>query len=92
MAYGYDKKNEVANTVARWRKVAGLTQSELAEVCGVSRKTIAQVESGETNPSIALALGIARELERPVDGLWGHHDGSTDDDGHLVDLPERLTR
>lgn len=92
MAFGYDSKNGIANTVARWRKVADMTQGELAELVGVSRKTIALVESGDSNPSIALALSIARELERPVDALWCFHEGETDEDGRLTDLPERLIK
>ena len=92
MTYGFDSNHGIANTVSLWRKFADMTQGELAELVGVSRKTIAQVESGETNPSIALALSIARELERPVDTLWCIHEGETDDDGKLTDLPERLIK
>ena len=34
------------------RESAGMTQSELAEVCGVSQAYISKLESGEANPTI----------------------------------------
>jgi putative transcriptional regulator len=92
MAYGYDSKNGIANTVSRWRKVADLTQGELAELVGTSRRTIALIESGETNPSIALAMRIAAELGRPVESLWAFHEGQTDEEGKLTDLPDQLIK
>ncbi len=34
------------------RESAGITQSELAEICGVSQAYISKLESGEANPTI----------------------------------------
>ena len=34
------------------RESAGMTQAELAEVCGVSQAYISKLESGEANPTI----------------------------------------
>lgn len=92
MAYGYDSKNGIANTVAHWRKVEDLTQGDLGVLVGTSRRTIALIESGETNPSIALAMRIAAELGRPVESLWCFHEGQTDEEGRLTDLPEQLIK
>ena len=52
------------------RLAAGLTQAELAELAGVSRKTINTVENGVFVPSTTLALTLARALETSVDGLF----------------------
>ncbi|MEG3145656.1 helix-turn-helix transcriptional regulator [Sphingomonas sp. RT2P30] len=52
------------------RSAAGLTQAELAERVGVSRKTINTVENGVFVPSTVLALKLARALDRPVEALF----------------------
>jgi putative transcriptional regulator len=52
------------------RKAAGLTQSQLAEVVGVSRKTINTVENHVFVPSTVLALKLARALECSVHDLF----------------------
>lgn len=52
------------------RTAAGLTQAELAERAGVSRKTINTVENGVFVPSTPLALILARELETRVEELF----------------------
>jgi putative transcriptional regulator len=52
------------------RTAAGLTQAELAERAGVSRKTINTVENGVFVPSTLLALALARALDTTVEGLF----------------------
>jgi putative transcriptional regulator len=52
------------------RICAGLTQAELArEVCA-SRRTISSLERGRSQPSLSLALALARRLDVPVDDLF----------------------
>ncbi len=53
------------------RLAAGLSQAELAERVGVSRKTINTVENGVFVPSTVLALLLARELGVRVEDLFG---------------------
>lgn len=48
----------------------GLTQAELAERVGVSRKTINTVENGVFVPSTVLALRLARALGAPVEAVF----------------------
>ena len=66
---------DLAETVRRMRQVAGMTQAEFAEkVAGVSRLTLAQIERGEGNPTLAtlsrigtafgLTLGFVRAPRR----------------------------
>lgn len=62
---------ECGHRVAQARRRAGLSQQQLAERVGVGRATIARMEGGDTSPSVALALTIARELGEPVEALFG---------------------
>lgn len=52
------------------RTAAGLTQAELAERVGVSRKTINTVENGVFVPSTLLALKLAEALKLRVEDLF----------------------
>ena len=58
------------NRLLRVRTEGGLTQAGLAELVGVSRKTINTVENGIFIPSTLLALKLARALGRPVEELF----------------------
>jgi transcriptional regulator with XRE-family HTH domain len=48
--------------VARIRQERGLTQGQLAEMCGVSQATISRVESGAAQPSLGLIEAMAKAL------------------------------
>lgn len=52
------------------RVAAGLTQAELAERVGVSRKTVNTVENGVFVPSTLLALKLAAALRKRVEDLF----------------------
>jgi putative transcriptional regulator len=58
------------NNLRSLRLVAGLTQAELADIIGVSRKTINTVENGVFVPSTILALKLARALGVRVEVLF----------------------
>jgi putative transcriptional regulator len=60
----------LGNTLKDARTAAGLTQAELAERVGVSRKTINTVENGVFTPSTLLALKLARALKARVEDLF----------------------
>lgn len=61
---------ELGNDLKRHRTDAGLTQAELAERIGVSRKTINTVENGVFVPSTILSLKLARALGVRVEDLF----------------------
>ena len=61
---------EFATTLKEARSAAGLTQAELAERVGVSRKTINTVENGVFIPSTLLALKLAKALKCKVEDLF----------------------
>ncbi|HEV2818447.1 MAG TPA: helix-turn-helix domain-containing protein [Allosphingosinicella sp.] len=60
----------LANRLHELRAERGLTQAALAELVGVSRKTVNTVENGVFIPSTLLALKLARALGRPVEDLF----------------------
>ncbi len=47
-----------------------LTQAALAELAGVTRKSINAIETGNMVPSIILALKLAHALEMKVEDLF----------------------
>jgi putative transcriptional regulator len=52
------------------RARVGVTQQELAEKVGVSRKTINTIENGVFVPSTILALKLARAFRTTVERLF----------------------
>ena len=60
----------LANRLKEKRDELGLTQAELAERVGVTRKTVNTVENGVFTPSALLALKMAQTLNVPVEELF----------------------
>jgi len=52
------------------RAERGWTQAELADVIGVSRKTINTIENGVFVPSTVLALKLAKAFNTGVEALF----------------------
>ena len=61
---------KLANRIKTEREKAALTQAALAEMVGVSRKTINTVENGVFTPSATLAIKLAKALELSVEQLF----------------------
>ena len=63
----------MAEAVEAWRKLRGLTQTQLADRAGVGRRTIARLESGDGGVTIEnllrvlRALGLLETLPRALD-------------------------
>ncbi len=51
-----------------------LTQEELARLVGVRRETIVHLEKGDYNPSLKLAVDIARVFDATVETLFSFTD------------------
>ena len=64
----------LSNRLRALRAELGLTQAELAERVGVSRKTINTVENGVFVPSTVLALKLAHALGCTVEGIFSVED------------------
>ncbi len=56
--------------IKKYRKQAKLTQQELADFVNVRRETIIRLESGQYNPSVELALLIAKTLNVAVEDIF----------------------
>ena len=58
------------NNLSTYRKKAGLSQAQLAEMVGVSRNTISSIETGQFNPTAKLALILCVALEAKFEDLF----------------------
>lgn len=66
---GRDHK-KLKNKLEELRRSAGLTQKELSESAGVSRKSINAIENGIYIPSTLLSLKIAKTLKCNVEDIF----------------------
>lgn len=64
-------KYDISNKLKLYRVRAGdMTQEELADLVGATRQTIVSIEKGRYNPSVGLALRIAKVLGATVEELF----------------------
>lgn len=61
------------------RAKLGINQAELGKLAEVSRQTISSIERGEYNPSVTLALKIARIFDVSVEDIFAYEEDSTDE-------------
>ena len=66
------------NCIRALRKARGLRQEDLAALLGVSRQTIIAMENDKDDPSLALAMRLARLLERPVEEIFFLEENKTE--------------
>ena len=62
--------SELDNHIAKLRSKRKISQQQLADFVGVSRKTISTVETGRFTPSVVIALKLARYFEVPVESIF----------------------
>jgi len=58
------------NDVRALRVAAGMSQKELAEALEVSRQTVNSIETGRYDPSLPLAITIARHFATTVEEIF----------------------
>lgn len=58
------------NRIKELRQKMSITQEELARRAGVRRETIVFLEQGKYNPSLKLAMEIAKVFKMKVDDLF----------------------
>lgn len=58
------------NDVRALRESEGISQRRLGELLGVSRQTINSIETGRYDPSLPLAIAIARHFETTVEEVF----------------------
>lgn len=54
---------DIGNAIRRWRRQAGLSQSKLSSLCGVTQETISKIESGATSARLDTIFTILAELD-----------------------------
>lgn len=70
---------ELENNLKAARKKLKITQLELAQKVGVSRQSIYAIESSKSEPSLSLALKIARSLDSSVEKIFWLTGSNLDD-------------
>lgn len=53
-----------------YRLAANMTQEELAVKVSVRRETIIRLEAGKYNPSLKMAVDIARAVKAPLEAIF----------------------
>ncbi|CCL15619.1 TPA: helix-turn-helix transcriptional regulator [Clostridioides difficile] len=56
--------------IKEYREKLLMTQNELAKLVGVRRETIVHLENGKYNPSLKLAVDIAKVFDTTVENLF----------------------
>ncbi len=63
-------EQQLYNRIAQLRAVKGISQQQLADAIGVSRKTISTVETSRFTPSVVIALQLAEYFAVPVEEIF----------------------
>ena len=63
-------KYQFESKIHVYRAAKRMTQQELADLVGVSRQTIMQLERNRYNPSMLLAYSIAKVFEVTIEDLF----------------------
>jgi len=58
------------NNIKQLRKSEGLRQEDMAKILDVSRQTIIAIENDKYNPTLELAMKIARLLQLHVEEIF----------------------
>ena len=61
---------ELRTRMYEFRKALNIQQAELAEMVGVRRETIGKLENGKYNPSLKLAMDIAKVFGKSVEEVF----------------------
>lgn len=64
----------LSTKLKEYRDARGLKQADLAELVGVRRETIVNLEKGKYNPSLKLAMDIAKVFHTTVEELFSFDD------------------
>ncbi len=54
----------------KYRQLKDLTQEQLANKVGVRRETIMRLEKAQYNPSLKLAVDLARAVDAPIEEIF----------------------
>ena len=57
-----EEQANIISTVIKQRNALGLSQRDLAAICGIPQSSIARIESFQTTPNLATLLKLLRPL------------------------------
>lgn len=87
-------QKQIGNFIAQKRKEKNLTQMQLAEILGVSNKTISKWENGNCMPDYSIIKSLCNELEITVselmDGEEKDNYPENEDDWRIMFLLRRV--
>ena len=66
------------NRLEEIRKQRGIKQEALADAMGVSRQTISSLQNGPYNPSVILAIKLARYFGLKVEDIFIYEEESNE--------------
>ena len=66
--------------VYEFRKQLNIQQAELADMVGVRRETIGKLENGRYNPSLKLAMDIAKVFGKTVEEVFIFEEDEDEED------------
>ena len=61
---------KLVNNLSDLRKEKGINQTDLGRLVGVSRQTISLIERGDYNPSVMVALSLAKVFDVSVEDIF----------------------
>ncbi|MCC5641044.1 helix-turn-helix domain-containing protein [Nostoc sp. CHAB 5844] len=65
-----EELSRFGKSIRELRQQAGLSQEELANICGLDRTYLGGIERGERNPTLKNILLICRGLDIPASKLF----------------------
>ncbi len=80
----------VGRLVRLARAKRGMTRRQLAQESGASERYLAQIESGQGNPSVIILKSVAEALDVPIIELLPRSNGRTAAMTHILDLLGRI--
>lgn len=75
----------MSNCLKQIREGRDITQEELAKRAGITRSHLSMIENGRTNPTIGVALNLAKGLNVSVNDIF-----FTEGERHAAQLPDPL--
>ncbi len=80
-------KNPVSEGIKQLRSFHNLTQTELADMAGIPRATLSNMEKENSNPTITVIVKVAKALGVPVEDLITDHSSAFVTDIKRKDMP-----
>ncbi len=71
---------ELITKIHELRRANKVSQAELAAAVGIRRETLSLLENGKYNPSLLLAMRIAKYFNKPVEEVFEFEEEDDEED------------